>query len=200
MTDYLTFFNKKDDCLWTPEVHELPGHPSIAVKGDLGKGQQGVVGLQVPHGCRTTLQLYPGARQALYRLATDPAYRGIVLAVASTSLYPRYSELGLQGLEILPNLTVDQMLTHRQIGRTGTLTSDKTTHFRLLHQASGVPYTEMLFFDDCGWEDHVARVGRAYGVVGQRTPRGLTMTEFEQGLARYRKHAQEREGNDTTSD
>ena len=137
-----------DDCLWHPEMHELPGMPSKPVHGDLGNGQVGVVGLQVQRG-RTTVQLYPGARQALYRLATDPAYRGIRLAAASTSLEPSYSHACLAGIEILPGLTLEQMMTYRQVGRSGPLSSDKKTHFRLLHEESGVPYAEMLFFDDC---------------------------------------------------
>ena len=139
------------------------------------------------------VSLYDGARQALYQLATDPAYRGILLAAASTSLEPKYSDACLRALEILPGLTVHDMLSYRQIGRDGVLTSDKRTHFRLLHQESGVPYTEMLFFDDCNWGDHVGTLWRAHGVVGQRTPAGLTFVEFEQGLARYRKQAQELE-------
>ena len=216
------------------------------VKGDLGNGKEGVLGLQVP-GRRgdTVVSLYDGARQALYQaappagiktttsssaavsgdtkkppsklgkllgqgfrvlcldlplfillagyLATDPAYRGILLAAASTSLEPKYSDACLRALEILPGLTVHDMLSYRQIGRDGVLTSDKRTHFRLLHQESGVPYTEMLFFDDCNWGDHVGTLWRAHGVVGQRTPAGLTFVEFEQGLARYRKQAQELE-------
>ena len=175
-------------------MHELPGLPSVPIRGDLGDGQQGVVGLQVPRRGRTsTVELYPGARQALYRLATDPAYRGIVLAAASTSLEPRYSDACLRALEILPHLTLHDMLAYREIGRTGRLDSDKRTHFRLLHESSGIPYAEMLFFDDCNWGDHVGRVQQAHGVVGQRTPHGLTLAEFEQGLARYRKHAQERD-------
>lgn len=31
----------------------------------------------------------------------------------------------------------------------------------------------MLFFDDCNWEDHCARVNEAYGVFGHRTPKGV---------------------------
>jgi hypothetical protein len=34
-----------------------------------------------------------------------------------------------------------------QIGRTGRLSPNKTSHFQLLHEESGIPYGEMLFFD-----------------------------------------------------
>lgn len=36
---------------------------------------------------------------------------------------------------------------YNQIGRTGPLTPNKTSHFRLLYEESDVPYHEMLFFD-----------------------------------------------------
>ena len=74
-----------------------------------------------------------------------------------------------------------------QIGRSPPLSSDKSrTHFPILREVTGVPYEDMLFFDDCNWTDHVAAVGRECGVVGQRTPHGLTEAEWEQGLENYR--------------
>ena len=38
------------------------------------------------------------------------------------------------------------MISYAQIGRTGQLTSRKTSHFRLIQEESGVPFEEMLFF------------------------------------------------------
>ena len=151
-----------DDCLWTPEMHELPGCPEIPVHGELnlnlgsggggggGKNQKqhkGVVGLQVPR-YRDTVTLYDGARKVLYELATNPIYKDVQLATASSSLEPSYSYACLAGIEILPGLCMGDMMSYNQIGRTGNLTPDKTTHFRQLHEESCVPYNEMLFFDD----------------------------------------------------
>ena len=142
-----------DDCLWTPEMHELPGCPEIPVHGELnpnntgGKQQKGVVGLQVPR-YRDTVTLYDGARKVLYELATNPIYKDVLLATASSSLEPSYSYACLAGIEILPGLTMGDMMSFNQIGRSGNLSPDKTTHFRELHDESGVPYNEMLFFDD----------------------------------------------------
>ena len=140
-----------DDCLWTPEMHELPGCPEIPVHGELvptgGKSQKGVVGLQVLR-YRDTVTLYGGARRVLYELATNPIYKDVLLATASSSLEPSYSYACLAGIEILPGLTMGDMMTYNQIGRTGNLSPDKVTHFRELHEESGVPYNEMLFFDD----------------------------------------------------
>ena len=142
-----------DDCLWSPEMHELNGLPEIPVHGELnpksmgGKRLKGVVGLQVPR-YRDTVMLFDGARRVLYEIATNPIYKDILLATASSSLEPSYSYACLSGIEILPGLTMGDMMTYNQIGRTGNLSPDKTTHFRELHDESGVSYNEMLFFDD----------------------------------------------------
>ena len=146
-----------DDCLWTPEMHELPGCPELPVHGELnpnsmvGKQQKGVVGLQVLR-YRDTVTLYDGARRVLYELATNPIYKDVLLATASSSLEPSYSYACLAGIEILPGLTMGDMMSFNQIGRTGNLSPDKTSHFRELHNESGVPYDEMIFFDD--WYVH----------------------------------------------
>ncbi|CAJ1955765.1 unnamed protein product [Cylindrotheca closterium] len=178
-----------DDCLWTPEMHELPGMPEIPVHGDLDdNGTQGVVGLQVMR-YQDTVKLYPGARKVLHELATNPKYKDITLATASSSLEPSYSYACLDGIEILPGVVMGDMMSHNQIGRTGRLSPDKVDHFRLLHEESGIPYTEMLFFDDCNWGDHCARVSERYGVVGQQTPYGLQWEEFLQGMSKFEKQA-----------
>jgi len=146
-----------DDCLWTPEMHELPGCPEIPVHGPLvprgaepaaaARPPSGVVGLRVPR-YQDTVTLYDGARRVLFELATNPEYRGVRLATASSSLEPAYSYACLAGIEVLPGLALGDMMAHNQIGRTGRLSPDKTTHFKELHEESGVPYAEMLFFDD----------------------------------------------------
>ena len=178
-----------DDCLWSPEMYTLSAKPSIPVEGDLGDGTQGVVGLKVPPA-GPTVRLFSGARQVLRELATDPQYQGVILAAASSSEEPSFSYACLEGIEVVKGVTLRDMLQYDQIGRTGRLTSDKKTHFKLLHQESGVAYEEMLFFDDCNWGDHCGRVSREFGVVSQRTPAGMQYSEFVQGMEQYAKMAQ----------
>lgn len=225
-----------DDCLWTPEMHELSGMPSIPVEGPLDPNDNqstlGVVGMKVPSRRRgrgggfdwggyntddeEVVELYPGARLALRELVMNPKYRGIKVAFASTSLEPSYSRACLDGIEIVEGVTMRSIVSHAQIGRSGRLTSRKTTHFRLIHEESGVPYEEMLFFgkcidcccriyclqsslylpdkttqinsmlDDCNWGDHVGDVNKEFGVVGVRTPQGLRLEEFHLGLDKFR--------------
>lgn len=103
-----------DDCLWSPEMHELCSAPDIAVRGILNphlpKAEQklGVVGLSNRHG--DTVRLYDGARRALYELATNQEYKNVIVAVASTSLKPPYSHACLEVIEILPGKTLRQMI------------------------------------------------------------------------------------------
>ena len=40
--------------------------------------------------------------------------------------------------------------------------------------------------DDCNWADHVGDINREFGVVGVRTPQGLTLKEFYEGLEMFR--------------
>jgi magnesium-dependent phosphatase 1 len=193
-----------DDCLWSPEMYTLHAIPSIPEHGDLTPARisrptntntpstmRGVVGMQVPPN-GPTVRLFTGARQVLYELATDPKYQGIILAAASSSEEPTYSAACLESIEVLPGLTLRQMIHFDQIGRTGPLAPNKQTHFRLLHQESKIAFEEMLFFDDCNWGDHCATVTREFGVVSYRTPRGLQYSEFQQALDKYRTQAEER--------
>jgi len=192
-----------DDCLWTPEMHELSGKPSIPVEGpldplDVEKSALGTIGMRVRSRGMwdgnedECVRLFHGARLALRELALNPKYRGIKLAAASSSLEPSYSHTCLQGIEVVPGLTLRDMFTYDEIGRSGKLSPRKTTHFRELQKDSGVPYKEMLFFDDCNWGDHCADVTRTYGVVSQRTPSGMRIQEFHAGLEKYRKESESR--------
>ncbi|KAL3799887.1 hypothetical protein ACHAW5_004399 [Stephanodiscus triporus] len=198
-----------DDCLWTPEMHELSGMPSIPVEGpldptDVEGSTIGTVGMKVPSSRRgghrgfdwgghaadsrgEIVELYPGARRTLRELATNPKYQEVKIAVASTSLEPAYSRACIEGIEVVEGVTMRDMISYSQIGRSGRLTSRKTGHFRLIHEESGgVPYDEMLFFDDCNWADHVGDIDRELGVLGVRTGSGLTLEHFYNGLEKFR--------------
>jgi magnesium-dependent phosphatase 1 len=197
-----------DDCLWTPEMHELSGMPSIPVEGPLdptdNNSQLGTVGMKVPSrrrrgnnkgfdwggyandGEEEVVELYPEARLVLRELATNPKYAAVKIAVASSSLEPSYSRACINGIEIVDGVTMKDLISFSQIGREGQLTSRKTSHFKLLHEQSGIPYDEMIFFDDCNWGDHVGDLQDAFGVVGVRTPNGLQLDEFHHGLKKYK--------------
>ena len=52
---------------------------------------------------------------------------------------------------------------------------------------SQIEFEEMLFFDDCNWGDHVERIHQAHGVIGQKTPNGLTEKEWRTALEKFSK-------------
>eukprot|EP00586_Coscinodiscus_wailesii_P003926 CAMPEP_0172485266 /NCGR_PEP_ID=MMETSP1066-20121228/13227_1 /TAXON_ID=671091 /ORGANISM="Coscinodiscus wailesii, Strain CCMP2513" /LENGTH=224 /DNA_ID=CAMNT_0013250409 /DNA_START=75 /DNA_END=749 /DNA_ORIENTATION=+ len=195
-----------DDCLWTPEVFTLPSPPSIPVRGDLNPStsssaphrqnpksspaEEGIIGMRCAGG-GPTVHLFPGARATLRELVLNSHYADVTVALASSSLEPDYSHMCLD-IEIVPGMSLMDVVSYAQIGRTGRLSPRKTSHFGLLREESGFSFEEMLFFDDCNWGDHVADLENALGVVGQRTPRGLQLSEFYEGLEKYRIRAQER--------
>jgi len=121
--------------------------------------------------------------------------------VALSADTPHAVAIGLQAmglLEVLPGVTMLDVLrmgwegedeVNLQIGRTAPLTSDKArTHFPLLWEGTGVPYSEVLFFYDSLWSDHCELVERhCKGVVTTRTPTGLTDLNWMAGLEKFSK-------------
>jgi magnesium-dependent phosphatase 1 len=147
-----------DMCAWSPEMFTLSSPPTTPVRGALGEsGQEGIVGAS---NARQEVQLFPGALHAMQEVAAGK-YPGMRLAVASsadTPLAVRCAKASLKMLEVLPGLTVHELLGrgwpagtegHMQIGRSPPLSANKTTHFTILHEHTGVAFDKMLFFDDC---------------------------------------------------
>mmetsp|Transcript_702 Transcript_702/g.853 ORF Transcript_702/g.853 Transcript_702/m.853 type:complete len:200 (-) Transcript_702:423-1022(-) len=177
-----------DSCLWTPEMFELRGSPTEPVKGELLQAGEGIVGVKCESG--QTVKLFPGALAALQEMLTDPAWKNSKIAAASSSLVPKYSYQCLELLEVFPGKTLKEVFEFHAIGRQGELSSDKRTHFNKLHLESKIPFDEMVFFDDCMWGDNVGHITKHFGVVGVRTPRGLTTSEWEKALNLFHESKQ----------
>ena len=174
-------------------LDEVPTAQSV-VRGQLAHGRgEGVVGVR---SGRDVIRLFDGAAHALQQ-CHDGAYPTMRLAVASSADTPRAVEIGRAAmalLEVVPGVTVKEVLLEGwdderclQIGRSPPLSSNKAqTHFPILREATGVPYDGMLFFDDSNWSDHCRIVEtNCKGVVTQRTPRGMTVQEWENGLKKF---------------
>ena len=173
--------------------------PDDVVQGELSGRGQGVAGVM---SGRYKISLYPGALIALQEHA-DGSFPGMRVALASSADTPFAEQIGraaLSLLEVVPGLTVWELLMRdwdgqdvNQIGRQPPLSSNKAaTHFPRLREATGIRYDRMLFFDDCNWGDHCAKVAAgckeedsARGVVTVRTPRGLYEKDWRQGLSQY---------------
>ena len=139
---------------------------------------------------------------------------GVILACdwqpppsADTPLAVKIGRSALDLLEVVPGVTVREVLAtgfpegfdgNLQIGRTPPLSSNKSaTHFPFLRRETGVPYDRMLFFDDCNWGDHCAAVANGcrevesgQGPVTVRTPHGLQVTDWENGMLAYARRRQ----------
>lgn len=184
-----------DMCVWSPEMYELDDIPTEedAIRGDLNGRGEGVIAVNSGYA---VIRIFPGALLALQECA-DGKYDGMKLAVASSADTPLAEKIGraaMKLLEVLPGVTMYDVLTrdfedgrNLQIGRQSPLSSDKSrTHFPILKEQTGVPYEQMIFFDDSVWSDHCRMVEQnCPGVVTQRTPRGMQTIEFQNALKKY---------------
>ena len=175
-----------DDCLWSPEMFQLSSLPKVPTTDSSGE----VVACSTADG--DSVRLFPGARRVLSKLSSGgyglPS--STLLAVASSSEVPSYSQSCLDTLTV-NSRPLSSLFAASAIGRTGGLTSRKTTHVerltsQLRTQSFTVDPSSTLFFDDCNWGDHVGDLETSLGIKGVRTPEGLTEELFEEGLARFR--------------
>jgi len=160
-----------DACLWTPEMFELDGRPSRfdAEKGGVRAGSD-------------IVRLFPGAMTVLRTILAEPErFDGVQIAVASSTTHPDYANTCLEELVVDANTgtKLADMVHYREIfpGNKGR------QHVPNLKQKSGVPYNEMIFWDDCTYGDNCGDVARGCpGIVCVRTPQGLSENNFEYGL------------------
>lgn len=97
--------------------------------------------------------------------------KGICLAAASRTEDPPTAQ------ELLRVLDIDKYFSYKEI-YPGT----KATHFRKFTQASGIPYSSMLFFDD--EERNIHDISRL-GVTCILVRRGMKHTVLQNGLEQF---------------
>jgi magnesium-dependent phosphatase 1 len=197
-----------DECVWSPEMFTLSHVPTAkdVISGELGNAGMGVAGVR---SGGHVIRMYPGALAAFQRIHAGEYGPNLRVAAASSADTPQAVRIGkaaLGLLEVVPGVSLLQLFRtagggfgqaaggegcNLQIGRSAPLSSDKSaTHFPILRDGTGVPYGEMLFFDDCIWTDHCTAVGRnCKGVVTQTTPHGMTVQEWEAGLEHFRQRS-----------
>ncbi|CZT14869.1 related to magnesium dependent phosphatase [Ramularia collo-cygni] len=111
---------------------------------------------------------------------------GIVLGAASRTSAPELARSLLSLLRI-PRDSQDEgsaartaisMFDHMEI-----YPGNKITHFKSLHKKSGLPYEEMLFFDDESRNKNTEELG----VVMQLVRNGVSSAEIDAGVQLWRK-------------
>ena len=161
-----------DACLWTPEMFELSSAPT---KYDAAAG-----GVRAGSEC---VHLFPGALAVLRRL-TDPAFSAVKIAVASSTTEPAFAATCLEQLVVTdePRVTVADLVDYRQIYPA----NKGRRHFPALQRESNIPFSEMIFFDDCTYGDNCRDVSSACaGVLSMRTPSGLDERAFDDALKAF---------------
>ena len=186
-------------------MYEMPALPDQTVRGNLNGRGTGIVGVM---SGRNQISLHAGSLQALQDHA-DGKHGSMKVAFASSADTPFAEKIGrasLKMLEVLPGLTVWDLVVGRdwdgrdvnQIGRQPPLSSNKAaSHFPRLKDLTGIRYDQMLFFDDCNWGDHCGMVAAGcrepdtrQGPAVVRTPNGLGLKEWDEGLRVYARQAE----------
>ncbi|XP_009364249.2 magnesium-dependent phosphatase 1 [Pyrus x bretschneideri] len=116
-----------------------------------------------------TPYLYPQASGILYALKD----KGISMAVASRSPTSDVAKSFLQTLGI-PSLFLTQEIFSSR--------THKTEHFQRIHATTGVPFTEMLFFDD---EDRNIQTVSKMGATSILVGNGVNLGALRHGLSEF---------------
>ena len=158
-----------DNTLWTPELYTL--------RYLRGK-QKPVAGKDV--------WMLSGAAPALHEIATRDEWRGTQFAIASRQDRVEWAREMLEKFRVpMPGgeggPPLSSLFSYVEL-RTGT----KMAHFRAFHEASGIPYEEMLFFDDArGGKFGNCEEVSSLGVLSYHCPDGLTPELWTAGVTAY---------------
>ncbi|MCJ1262105.1 hypothetical protein MMC22_001975 [Lobaria immixta] len=154
--------------------------------------------------CGECFSFYPAAPDVLISLAALPSPP--ILSLASRTHTPDLAitllkQLQLRTTQPLTSISSSSSRNHNPSKRAldffahpQIFPSDKRTHFARLQKATGIPYDEMLFFDD---ERRNLNV-ESLGVVMHLVLNGVSMVEVDGGVRawRERKGRTKREGED----
>ncbi|KAI1793683.1 magnesium-dependent phosphatase-1 [Ganoderma leucocontextum] len=128
------------------------------------------------------IAFYRDVAEILHRLREG----GVTIAVASRTHTPDLARQALRLLLVPPPpghkreapTPAVQFFDHLEI-----YPGSKIKHFKQLHKQTGLPYSEMLFFDD----EHRNKEVESLGVTFCLVPSGVNDRSFEQGLAEWRR-------------
>ncbi|KAL4821912.1 magnesium-dependent phosphatase-1 [Aspergillus spinulosporus] len=124
-------------------------------------------------------------------ILTSCKSRGIPLALASRTHAPDLARDMLKQLHIIPNFSDNPSASKARTVRAldyfdyiQIFPATKTQHFSRIHQASGIAYEDMLFFDD---EARNRNVETELGVTFLLVRDGMTRDEVDKGVWAWRR-------------
>eukprot|EP00052_Salpingoeca_macrocollata_P010131 m.79237 g.79237 ORF g.79237 m.79237 type:complete len:183 (-) comp17410_c0_seq1:115-663(-) len=157
-----------DDTLWSPEMEMIAGLPFRRCE-HTGR---------VTDRANEEIQLFPDVHDILHDLHTQEHFQGVQVAYASRTMCPE------NAFECLELIMAKNVVSLKDLGHHFEIyPGNKTTHFQKFKEASGVAFTDMLFFDN---EMRNIRDISRLGVTCVYTPYGLDKACWEKGL---REHA-----------
>ncbi|KAI0086038.1 magnesium-dependent phosphatase-1 [Irpex rosettiformis] len=131
-----------------------------------------------------------GSEVAFYHDVPEILHRlreaGVVIAACSRTSAPRVARQALSLLLVPPQVGDKKSPPKSAIEFFDQLEiypGSKITHFKKLREKTGLPYSEMLFFDDERRNKEVESLGVTFCLV----KKGIDDRTFEHGLAEWRK-------------
>jgi magnesium-dependent phosphatase 1 len=117
-----------------PEMYELAGPPFRVDKRDAEC---------LVDGAGERIKLMGASRSILAELATDPRWRDVQVAYVSRTEHPQWAAACLKLFTVGDGVTLHALAAQQEIYPGG-----KKTHFRRIHERTGISYDDMLFFDN----------------------------------------------------
>ncbi len=153
-----------DDTLWTPEMWLLSGPPFT--KDSSGR---------VFDRNRQHVYLFPEAQEILKEI-----HPSVKIGYASRTEYPDWAMECLRLIHVFEKTTMLDIMHIAEIYPT-----DKIKHFKNIQKKTGIPFEEMVFFDN---EYRNIEDVSKLGVHCVYTPEGLNWKYWQSGLKMYREY------------
>lgn len=131
----------------------------------------------VTDGTGERIELMGATATVLATLHASPDWPRTSVAYASRTTEPAWAHAALAAISVAPGVTMADVGAVAEIYPGG-----KRTHLARIAAATGVPYEEMIFFDNV--HRNCSDVA-SLGVLSLWAPEGLTQDAWEQGLAAY---------------
>ncbi|GAX09564.1 hypothetical protein FisN_16Lh259 [Fistulifera solaris] len=180
-----------DYTIWQPEMYQLHGRPKLVptpanlssnlIKETRTKHDEMI--LVDSKRTSTLMRVFPGAASALYEIK-ELRKRGhdIQAAVSSRTDEPEWARMCMDHLVLDDGVTTLAECFGRRV-EIGY--NDKSLHLQRLHQATGVSYHEMCFFDNEHY--NIKDVQRKLPAVKCfYTPNGMSEKAWEEAKSAFR--------------